>query len=462
MKIKEKSILVVGLAQTGVAVANFCTARGAKVCITDSRDESKLKDWIEKLDGSPKLECGFHNQDSFNNADFVVMSPGVPNLPEMDIAREHGVPVIAEIEFAYRFLHPDAKLIAITGTNGKSTTTALAGSLCQATGKPTFCGGNLGNITMMEVVDHPANSPGGYIVIEVAGFMLENCTSFKPDVGACLNITPDHLERFKTLEHYANIKNRIYAWQDKDNTSIGNANDPLVLKGFSKTKGKKLLFDSKNPVEHGAYYDKDKKNIVLKLEGKEEVYPVSDLPMIGNHNIENAMASYIAARSVGVSPEAIREGAKNFIPQKHRMEKVATQDGVVFFDDSKGTNVAAVAASLNGFPYPVVLIAGGKDKGGSYAPLFDVFSTVAKALILIGEAAPIIYKAAQSSGASYPIKMAKDMDQAVEFAKDLADSGDAVVLSPACSSYDMYKNFGERGIDFRRAVNQNKPSHSYP
>jgi UDP-N-acetylmuramoylalanine--D-glutamate ligase len=363
--------------------------------------------------------------------------------------------VIAEIELAYRFLDPNAHLIAITGTNGKSTTTALTGALCAASGVPTFCGGNLGNHPLIEAVDHEANRPGGYVVAEVAGFMLETCTSFRPRVGACLNITPDHLDRYGTFEVYASMKQRIFRWQTADDWSIANAGDPLTVAGARAGAGKLLLFSSTGEVDAGAFVHSGE--IVVRLPGTDEQrYPVRDLPIIGQHNLENAMAAYLAARAVGVDSAAIRRGARGYTPQKHRMELIGSleADGgeIAFYDDSKGTNVAAVAASMRGFPRPVILIAGGVDKGGSYQPMLEVLDEVARGMVLIGEAAPLIREAATARGVDYPLVDAADMTDAVARAIELAGPGDAVVLSPACSSYDMFKNFGERGMAFRDAV----------
>lgn len=454
MELGKKQVVVVGLAQTGIAVARFCAARGARVTVTDSRPAAALGDGIAKLGGIAALELGGHDEATFTGADLVVTSPGVPDLPEMRAARAAGVEVIAEIELAYRFLHPDATLIAITGTNGKSTTTALAGSLCEASGRPTFTGGNLGTWPLIDAVDHPANAPGGLIVAEVAGFMLEMCTSFRPKVAACLNITEDHLDRYKTMAVYASMKTRIYKWQAEDDFAIANARCPLTMAGAQASRARNLAFDSQAPVTAGAELSPDRKELVLKLPEADvpERYPASDLALFGTHNLENAMAGYLAARLAGVAPDAIRAGARAFTPQKHRMERIAELGGVDFFDDSKGTNVAAVAASLSGFPQPVVLIAGGVDKGGSYTPLCRVLAETARGLVLIGAAAPLIREAAEAAGARYPIRDAGDMDDAVAQALSIAQPGDAVVLSPACSSYDMFKNFGARGMAFREAA----------
>jgi UDP-N-acetylmuramoylalanine--D-glutamate ligase len=447
------NVVVVGLAQTGVATARFLASRGARVTVTDAKPAGKLAAQIAALDGCAELDLGGHTLENFTGADLIVMSPGVPELAETRAARDAGVEVIAEIELAYRLLHPDAALIAITGTNGKSTTTALTGALCEASGRPTFCGGNLGNHPLIEAVDHRANTPGGLIVAEVAGFMLETCTSFRPKVAACLNITEDHLDRYGTMDVYASMKTRIYRWQTAGDFAIANANDARVMAGARAAAGELYAFDSRAPVDGtGAWVDGEE--LVLELAGETERYPTSDLTIVGRHNLENAMVAYLAARLAGVEPSAIRAGARAFRPQRHRMERVGRLDDrdVEYYDDSKGTNVAAVAASVAGFPRPLVLIAGGVDKGGSYAPMFEALDGVARALVLIGEAAPLIRAAAAELGAAYPIVDAGSMDEAVARATELAEPGDAVVLSPACSSYDMFTSFSERGDAFREAL----------
>ena len=471
---------MVGLAQTGVAVARFCAGRGARVVVTDAASPEKLARRIAALGGCAELELGGHRIETFTGADLVVMSPGVPEIAETRAARAAGVEVIAEIELAYRFLHPEVNLIAITGTNGKSTTTALCGALCQAASDrsnsqspgrpagaaPTFCGGNLGNHPLIEAVDHPANCPGGFIVAEVAGFMLETCTGFRPKVAVCLNITEDHLDRYGTMDVYASMKTRVYQWQTESDYAIANANCSLTMAGAGSARSRLVTFDSGWDASRdrwpagrvGAHISRDHSEIVLFL-GQDsaggqirETYPASDLDLIGVHNLENAMAAYLAARLVGVEAEDIRAGARAFVPQKHRMELIGEKDGIRYYDDSKGTNVAAVAASMRGFPRPCVLIAGGVDKGGSYQPMFDALAGVARAMVLIGQARPLIRAAANQARVTYPVLDAGTMEAAVQKATGLARRGDAVVLSPACSSYDMFTNFGERGMAFRAAV----------
>jgi UDP-N-acetylmuramoylalanine--D-glutamate ligase len=369
----------------------------------------------------------------------------------MTAARKAGVEVIAEIELAYRFLDPGATLIAITGTNGKSTTTALTGKLCEHSGRPTFCGGNLGNMPLIDAVDHPANVPGGWIVAEVAAFMLENCSKFRANAGVLTNITEDHLDRFGTMERYAEMKGRIWDFQRADDLAIANAADPWVMKEAAGIKSQLYTFDSRRgaTAEKGAFLDGD--DIVLRFPD-EERYPKDDLVIVGNHNMENAMCAYLATRTLGLPPDVVRAGARAYRPLPHRMELVGDRDNIYYYDDSKGTNVASVAASVRGFPRPLVLIAGGVDNGGSYEPMLDALDGVCKGIILIGKAAPLIRDAASAHHVSYPVIDATDMHDAVRRATEMCSSGDAVVLSPACASYDMFQNYGHRGRVFREAV----------
>jgi UDP-N-acetylmuramoylalanine--D-glutamate ligase len=465
MDLQGKQVVVVGLALTGVAVAKFCAKRGARVIVTDGKPADKLADQMRMLDGVPVTwQLGGHDLATFTSSDLIVMSPGVPTLPEMTAARNAGVEVIAEIELAYRFLFPAGRsesaplhdrlgpsLIAITGTNGKSTTTALTGKLCEQSGRPTFCGGNLGNMPLIDAVDHPANTPGGWIVTEVAAFMLENCTSFRAHAGVLTNVTEDHLDRFGTMERYAEIKGRIWDWQMPGDVAIANAADEWTMKETRGIRSQLYTFDSRKGanVERGAFLDG--KEIVLRL-ADEERYRKDDLVIVGNHNMENAMCAYLATRTLGLPPDIVRAGARAYRPLPHRMELVGDRDNIYYYDDSKGTNVASVAASVHGFPRPLVLIAGGVDKGGSYEPMLQALDGVCKGIVLIGKAAPLIRAATAAHEVTYPVVDATDMHDAVRRATELCSAGDAVVLSPACASYDMFQNFGHRGRVFREAV----------
>jgi UDP-N-acetylmuramoylalanine--D-glutamate ligase len=458
MNLQGKRVVVVGMAQTGVALAKFCARRGAAVTVTDSKPMDRLAEAAAALAGvDVRWEVGGHVLASFTEADLVVMSPGVPTLPEMTAARAAGVEVIAEIELAFRFLDPAAVLVAITGTNGKSTTTALTGALCAASGRPSFCGGNLGNMPMIDAVDHPSNTPGGLVVVEVAAFMLENCTSFAPRVGVLTNVTEDHLDRFGTMERYAEMKGRIWDRQGAEDVAVANAADEWTMRETAGVRSRVLTFDSRKGADTtaGAVLSADRRELVLRgVPGAagEERFPTSDLVIVGNHNMENAMCAYLSARAVGVSIEAVRTGARSYRPLPHRMELVGDKGDIYYYDDSKGTNVASVAASVRGFPRPLVLVAGGVDKGGSYRPMLEALADVCKGMILIGKAAPLIRAAAADFGVPYPVVDATDMHDAVRRATELCVAGDAVVLSPACASYDMFQNFGHRGRVFRDAV----------
>jgi len=454
MDLDGKTVVVVGLAQTGVAVAKFCARRGARVVVVDGKPADKLEAQRAQLAGVPvRFELGGMDLTTLLAAELIVMSPGVPLLPDIATARAHGIEVIAEIELAYRFLHPEATLLAITGTNGKSTTTALTGKLCEASGRPTFCGGNLGNMPLIDAVDHVANVRGGLVVAEVAAFMLEHCTTFRAHAGVLTNITEDHLDRFGTMERYAEMKGRIWDFQRAGDLAIANAADPWVMRETAGIPSQLYTFDSRPgaTAERGAFISADRKEIILRM-GAEERYPVDDLVIVGNHNLENAMCAYLATRGIGLPVDAVRAGARAYRPLPHRMELVGDKAGIYYYDDSKGTNVASVAASVRGFPRPLVLIAGGVDKGGSYAPMLEALDGVCKGIVLIGTAAPLIRDAAVAHRVRYPLVDATDMHDAVRRATELCTTGDAVVLSPACASYDMFQNFGHRGRVFREAV----------
>lgn len=450
-----RHVLVVGLARSGVSAARFCAARGARVTVTDQAPLEKLGAALAKLEGTGvTVEAGGFREATFQRADLVVMSPGVPDGPMLAAARAAGAEVIAEIELAYRFLHPGARLIAITGTNGKSTTTSLTGAMCAATGTPTFVGGNLGT-PLIEAVDGPANVDGGYVVAEVAGFQLETCTSFRPLVAAGLNITEDHLDRYGTMDVYAGMKNRVFAWQTAADFAVPNGEDARVMAGATAGRARVVPFSSQRDLGVGGCLSADRRELVLRLPGGgEDRFAAGEMVIVGTHNLENALASFLCARLAGVPMAAAAAAARAFRPLAHRMELVGEREGVRYYDDSKGTNVGAVAAALDGFPRPVVLIAGGKDKGGDYAPMTSALAKVARAVVLIGEATPIIERALEKAGATYPVVRGGDMFDAVARATALAQAGDAVVLSPACASYDMFQNFEHRGRVFRDAVSQ--------
>jgi UDP-N-acetylmuramoylalanine--D-glutamate ligase len=445
MELSGKRVLVVGLGRSGTAVAILCAARGAHVTVTDKRGADVLGPALAELPRNIKIEIGGHKAESFLRTDLIVLSPGVPEIPELAAARAAGVRVTGEMEVASRFI--EATLIGITGTNGKSTTTTLAGAMTKASGRPTFVGGNLGDPLAL-AVGTPAGSPGGACVVEVSSFQLETAQTFCPRVAVLLNITPDHLDRYTDLEHYAATKARIFAAQHASDFAVVNLDDPLVKRHTEGVKARRLGFSLEKKLSEGAWLDGDE--LVLRLPGaKTESYPTAVPALVGRHNQANALAALLASRLLGCThAEALRALAE-FQPLAHRMELVAKAGGVLFYDDSKGTNVGAVVAALDGFPRRVVLIAGGRDKGGDYAPLAQAMARVGRAAVLIGEAADKIERSFQSI---VPVRRASTMEDAVETAASLASPGDAVVLSPACSSFDMFRDYAHRAQVFRAAV----------
>jgi UDP-N-acetylmuramoylalanine--D-glutamate ligase len=446
LDLAEKRVLVVGLGRSGIAAAQLCAARGAHVTVTDKRGAADLPTAAAALPPAVTRELGGHRREAFTGADLIVLSPGVPDIPERAAARAAGVAITGELELASRFV--TAPVVAVTGTNGKSTTTTLIGEMLRATGRPTFVGGNLGE-PLAEAVDTPAAIAGGFCVVEASSFQLETVETFRPRVAALLNITPDHLDRYDGLDGYAAAKARIFAAQTPADFAIVNADDPIAVRTAAAASSRKLAFSIARPLPEGAWLNGGA--LAVQLPGQPaETYP-ADLPWLAGqrHNQANALAALLAARLAGASAQAAAAGLLAFRPLAHRMELVAEVDGVAYYDDSKGTNVGAVVAALDGFPRPVVLIAGGRDKGGDYGPLAEVMARVGRGAVLIGEAAEKIQAAFQGRVA---VERAATLEAAVPTAHRRARRGDAVVLSPACSSFDMFRDYAHRAEVFRAAV----------
>lgn len=447
--LNDRKVLVVGLGISGLAVARLAAARGARVTVTDNRGEAALTDAIAALPAGVVRELGGHRAESFLGADLIVLSPGVPEIPELQAARQANVPTTGELELASRFVQ--APIVAVTGTNGKSTTTTLCGHMLAATGRPTFVGGNLGT-PLSEAVGTPSAAAGGYCVVEVSSFQLETTELFRPRVAVLLNVTADHLDRYDGFAGYAAAKERVFLRQNGGDFSVMNVDDPTVAAMASRLHSHPVVLSTRrnlSDVRSGAGW-LDGSVLCLRLPGcAVEHYPTDNPGLIGRHNRENALAALLAARLAGTLPAEAHRALGSFRALAHRMELVAEARGVAFFDDSKGTNVGAVVAALSGFPRPVVLIAGGRDKGGSYGPLADVMKEQGRAAVVIGEAAGRI---AEALAISVPVEHAATMDEAVDRAAALAHPGDAVVLSPACSSFDMFRNYEHRAEAFRSAV----------
>ena len=447
IELRGKRVLVVGLGRSGVAAARLCASRGARVTVTDRRPAGELGPAASSLPTEIVRELGSHRRESFLGADLIVLSPGVPEISELAAARAAGVAITGELELASRFV--TSTLVAITGTNGKSTTTTLVGDMLRETGRPTFVGGNLGD-PLAEAVDTPAAAPGGYCVVEASSFQLDTTQSFHPGVAVLLNVTPDHLDRYPDLAAYAASKARVFAAQQAADHAIVNLDDPVAVRACEGIASRLLGFSVARPLPEGGFAEGE--SLVVRLPGgASERYPGNLPSLVGRHNQANALAALLASRLAGASEVQARAALAAFRPLAHRMELVAEAGGVAYYDDSKGTNVGAVVAALEGFPRPVVLIAGGRDKGGDYAPLAAALGRVGRAAVLIGEAADKLEAALDRL---LPIERAATMDAAVAVAQRLARPGDAVVLSPACSSFDMFRDYAHRAQVFRAAVDR--------
>ncbi len=449
MELAEKNILVVGIGKSGLAVARFADKRGATVTVTDLCDEAALAPHIPELKQmGARLVLGQHPVELFMQADLIVVSPGVPHTIEpLKIARKRDIPVMGELEFASRFIHEP--VVAVTGTNGKTTTTSLLGEMLALSGKRVFVGGNIGK-PLIEYVEEDTGAE--IVVIEISSFQLDTASTFRADVAVLLNISADHLDRYDSFKAYGASKGRIFANQAPEDTAVINWMDPEVKKlaVACRAKVRPFFHTGRNggDLESGAEIFEDR--ITIRTDG---VKPVSlDLQqaaLIGAHNRENIAAAALAALAAGGTVAGIQAAINSFRGLAHRLETVATINGVLYVNDSKGTNVDAVARALDAVSRPTVLIMGGRDKGGDYTVLRQKLKSTVKQLVLMGEAAETI---ATQLGSTAPIIAATDMAQAVKLAAEASEPGDVVLLSPACSSFDMYDSYSQRGEDFCKRV----------
>jgi len=447
MDLKSKKVLVVGLARTGAAALQFLSKRGAKVKVSDAKTAAELAPFLGPLKGlSVEWEMGGHTESFFADADLIVMSPGVPlNLPAVEKSRAKGIPVIGEVELAFRFLR--RPLIAITGTNGKTTTTTLIGEMLKGSGKKVFVGGNIGN-PLISYVEGPQDDD--WVVAEISSFQLEGVSEFRPKISVLLNLTEDHLDRYETFGDYAAAKERIFAKQKKEDYALLNADDPLTFALTRRLEPQVLLFSARREVSFGSFLTPE--GIIFQGpngNGIRERFDLSRLKIKGAHNLENLMAAIAVCKMCGCPREALQRVMDEFPGIEHRLEWVRRLDGVSYFNDSKGTNVGSVVKSLQSFEEPVILIAGGKDKGGDYGPLKELIAERVKGMALIGEAKDRMFAAL--GGLTESAKLGS-LEEAVRWARSKARPGEIVLLSPACSSYDMFANYQERGNRFKEIV----------
>lgn len=454
MELAHKNVLVVGLGRSGAAAAAFLKRKGAVVTVTDTGTEQQIGPVAGELGRlGVAVEIGGHDPESFNAAELIVVSPGVPHtIAPIVQASERGVPVIGEVELASRFIAEP--VVAVTGTNGKTTATLLIGEMLRRSGLDTFVGGNIGT-PLVEYTKRTRRAD--VIVAEVSSFQLDTIAGFKPHVGVLLNITEDHLDRYPDFEGYARSKARLFENQSEEDIAIINGADPVVENVCRKINAKKLYFNIRNGSDEGVRVDGNRLAIFLpdhfenrKIGGERRFsLDLSRVRFKGRHNFENAGAASLAALAAGGSIEGVRAAMDDFLPPEHRLELVETIDGVGFYNDSKATNVDAVKRALESFEEPVVLIMGGRDKGGDFGALAGRIRGNVTQLILMGEARETIARALDRE---VGIALAGSMEEAVDKAAALSVPGQSVVLSPGCTSFDMYTDYAERGVAFKAAV----------
>jgi UDP-N-acetylmuramoylalanine--D-glutamate ligase len=443
--LRGRRVSVVGLGRSGLAAARLLVACGARVVATDEKPLASLGVAVRALETEGvRILAGGHPAEAFRGADLVVVSPGVP-LDTPVLAQLRAVtPVIGELELAWRVM--DADTIAITGTNGKTTTTALLGALLRQQARAVLIGGNIGTPLAAHALTFPAD---GIVVAETSSFQLETIEAFRPRVAVVLNVTPDHLDRHKTFAAYLRAKARIFENQTAADCAVLNWDDEVTRSLAPRTVAHVLWFSRLEALDHGAFVRDGW--IVAKLNGHaEEICPLAEIALRGAHNVENVLAATAGALWTGMAPEAIRRGIGVFRGVPHRIEFVRDIGGVAFFNDSKGTNVASTIKALESFGEPIVLIAGGKGKGQDFGPLAQVARGRLVHAVLIGEDGEKVGQALQAAGVA--VTPAASFEAAVRTARGLAAPGHVVLLSPACASFDMFDSFEHRGDVFRALV----------
>jgi UDP-N-acetylmuramoylalanine--D-glutamate ligase len=445
MDVKDKRVLVVGLGKSGVASALFLKARGARVTVSDTKSPDQLRDEIPALlDHGIAVETGGHGERTFRGQDLIVVSPGVPvDAPPLVQARASGEPVIGEIELAAQYL--PGPIVAITGSNGKTTTTTLAGDVITAGGFPTVVGGNIGT-PAISLVERAGRDT--VVVLEISSFQLETIQTFRPKVAVILNITPDHLDRHRTFQTYVDAKARIFENQQPSDYAVLNEDDPTCLTLAGRTRAQVFWFSRKKEVKQGAYVDGGR-ILFRDGAGQREIMLVSEISLKGAHNVENVLAAVCTGALMGVPADMIRQAVRNFKAVEHRLEYVATIKGVEYYDDSKATNVDATIKALESFPANIHLILGGKDKGSDYTVLNDLLRQRVKRVYTIGAAAEKIES--HIKGAAEVVH-AETLDNAIRRATAVAQPGDIVLLAPACASFDQFQSYNHRGRVFKEVV----------
>lgn len=477
MELKNKRVLVVGLGKSGLAAARFLKAHGARVTVSDSRPAATVTELPELLDEGIMVEAGSHGLLTFRRQDLIVLSPGVPtDLPELKRVRALGMRIVGELELGAQFL--GGEIVAVTGSNGKTTTTALLGGILEGSGRPTLVGGNIGRpitdmvteslrltaeflraaeaerfpVPLRDSKGEPEVRESIWSVLEVSSFQLETIEQFRPRIAVVLNITPDHLDRHGSFENYVAAKARITENQALNDFLVLNAEDKATQMVAAKTRAQIFWFSPRRPVKQGAFVHGE--SIFFRAaEGAtpEPIMPVAEIPLVGAHNVENVLAAVAAGRLAGVTAEVIRAAVARFKAVEHRLEFVRELNGVRYFNDSKATNVDATVKALEAFPGGIHLILGGKDKDSDYRTLSELLRARAKTVITVGSAAEKIET--QLAGI-VKIERAGTLDRALALAHGKAEAGDVVLLAPACASFDQFESYEHRGRRFKELVGE--------
>jgi len=446
-------VLVIGLGRSGRASITVLRSRGAHVLATDESPEA-LADAELALGDSGAVFCAPSALGpELASIDVVVLSPGVPlTSPVVRMAQDARLPVLSEIEVAYRL--SKAPIVAVTGTKGKTTTTALIGALFAHAGHETYVGGNIGNPLIAETDKAPANS---WVIAEVSSFQLESIRSFKPKISTILNLSPDHLDRYYSMDEYAEAKYRIFANQGKGDTFVGNLDDEYIAQLPDGEDGSRIhcntLWFSRHPHRNAALYVRNERIIWAPPTGDPrpiEIMPVSEIALLGRHNVDNVLAAILIGLAAGIAPEVLREGVRSFKALSHRLQPVCTIEGVTYVNDSKATNPGAVVAALEALDAPTILIAGGKAKRTEFTTMGRAIDAHARLVILIGEAAHEIAASIKTA----PVSYAASLEEAIRLARETAQDGDVVLLSPGCASFDMFASAEQRGDIFVKAVQE--------
>ncbi len=446
MDVPNQRVLVVGLGKSGVASAMFLAERGARVAVSDAKSPEQLREEIPLLlDHGISVETGPHGERTFRDQDLIVVSPGVPfDVPQLVHARERGIPVIGEVELAARFLK--GRIVAITGSNGKTTTTTLAGNIIAAGGSKTLVGGNIGT-PAITFVDRATDDT--WVVLEISSFQLETIETFHPHIAVVLNVTPDHLDRHHTFENYVAAKARIFENQTTGDFAVLNADNEPCVAMASSLKAPVSWFSGLKEVSNGAFVRGEQ--IVWRDDrGERTIMPLSEIHLKGSHNVENVLAGVCVGMLARVEPASIRRAVADFRAVEHRLEFVASVGGVEYYNDSKATNVDATIKALESFPGRIHLILGGKDKGSDYAALNDLLKQRVKRVYTVGAAAAKI----ESQIRGTEVLSAGTLESAVRRASEAAESGDIVLLAPACASFDQFDSYEHRGRVFKDLVRQ--------